>query len=115
MPIASLGPSQLDFSFVQRALQRFPLKSALGYGVLAGAALVHWLEGGALLYDTYVATSEEERRWSRKRVTQRRVIWAVGVSLVAGGLWSLWKEPIAMPLPSLLARYDAVLDVASSR
>ena len=81
----------------------------MGYGLLASAAIMHWLEGGALLYDTYAAKEGEEKRWTKGRVRRRRVVWAVGVTLVAGGLWALWKEPIAMPLPSLLARYDAVL------
>lgn len=86
------------------------MKSILGYGLLTGAAILHWTEGVALLYDMYVAEEGEEKRWAKRRVRQRRVIWTVGGALIAGGLWALWKEPIAMPLPSLLARYDAVLD-----
>ncbi|EJD06299.1 uncharacterized protein FOMMEDRAFT_77423 [Fomitiporia mediterranea MF3/22] len=108
-PISSIGPAQLDFSFVQHALSKFPIRSLLMYGALAGASILHALEGFSLLYDTYVANPEEPKRWDKSRVQRRRIAGAMGILAVAGGLYALWSEPIGMPLPSLLARFDAVL------
>ena len=87
-----------------------PLKTFMSYSVLAGAAIIHWAEGAALLYDTYALKEGEAHRWEKKRAAKRRVLVGVGLACIVGGLVRLWKDPIEMPLPTLLARYDAVLD-----
>lgn len=108
-PIYSIGPAQLDFSFVQHALQKFPTRSLLMYGGLAGAAILHMLEGTSLLYDTYGAQNGEAKRWEKSRVRTRKIVGSVASLAIIGGLYTLWSEPISMPLPSLLARFDAIL------
>lgn len=107
-PIFSLGPAQLDFSFVQRALQNWPIRSALLYAALVGATLVHAFEGSALLWDLYFPkmAAKGDRKMRRLR---RRLLTGALIAAASSGLYVLWSEPLAIPLPSLLGRIDAVL------
>ncbi|OCB91351.1 hypothetical protein A7U60_g1390 [Sanghuangporus baumii] len=108
-PISSIGPAQLDFSFVQHALQKWPIRSILLYVSLTAATILHALEGFALLNDLYLVKDGSAKRWDKSKVRTRRIAAATGISAVLGGVLMLWKEPIIMPLPSILARFDAVL------
>ncbi|KAH8114072.1 hypothetical protein DFH11DRAFT_1509412 [Phellopilus nigrolimitatus] len=108
-PISSLGPAQLDFSFVQHALQGWPVRSVIMYGGLIVGTLLHTLEGGALLWDLYFAKEGTARRGQKDRARRRKMLDAVGVLSFLAGLYSLWQEPIAMPLPSILRRFDTIL------
>ena len=112
-PISSLGPAQLDFSFVQHALQKWPIRSFLIYGSLSGATILHALEGIALLNDLYVVKGGSAKRWNKVNVRTRRIAAATGILAVFGGVFALWKEPIGMPLPSLLSRFDTVLETSA--
>lgn len=107
-PIFSLGPAQLDFSFVQHALQKFPIRSAVLYLALLGAVMTHALQGGALLWDTYFfkAGAQSDRK---KRKQRQQLMTAAALGATATGLFVLWREPLPMALPSLLNRMDAVM------
>lgn len=105
-PIASLGPSQLDFEFVKFGLQNWPWRSALLYGGLVGGVLLHAVEGSALLWDTYIGPRGE--RWKKTAILKRRVMGTLGILASLTSLFIIFREPILTPIPSLLRRFEAV-------
>lgn len=107
-PIFSLGSAQLDFSFVQRALQNWPIRSALLYAGLVAATAVHALEGSALLWDLYFPKQAAQGDRKARRL-RRRILAGVLLAAASSSLYVLWSEPLVIPLPSLLNRMDAVL------
>ncbi|KAI5117569.1 hypothetical protein M0805_009647 [Coniferiporia weirii] len=108
LPIASLGPAQLDFSFVQYALHTWPIRNTLFYAGLTSALIFHVIEGNALMWDLYLARPGAGGRFKKENIRWRRSLGAVGVVVSLYGLYSIWSEPLAMPLPSLLRRFDAI-------
>ena len=108
-PISSLGPGQLDYSFVQYALQNWPIRSTILYMTLTSATIMHAIEGSSLLWKRYFTNPRSHSEESVQRGRNRRFIGIAGILATLSGLFTLWMEPIAMPLPSLLTRFDAIL------
>ncbi|THH04030.1 hypothetical protein EW145_g5825 [Phellinidium pouzarii] len=108
IPISALGPAQLDFTFVQYALQVWPVRNSLMYTALVAATLTHALEGAALLWDLYCVSPGVVLRRRKDNVIRRRVLNATGILISMGSLFAIWSEPLATPLPSLIHSFDAV-------
>ena len=105
LPIAALGPSELDYEFVKFGLQKWPWRSALLYSGLVGGTLIHSAEGAAILWEKYVSKRIGER-WEVTRMSKRRIQAAVIALLTLSGALVVWKEDLT-PLSSLLSRFDA--------
>ncbi|PAV19390.1 hypothetical protein PNOK_0432400 [Pyrrhoderma noxium] len=108
-PISSLGPGQLDYSFVQYALQNWPIRSTILYMALTSATIMHAIEGSSLLWKRYFTNPRSHSEENVQKGRNRRFIGIAGILATLSGLFTLWMEPIAMPLPSLLTRFDAIL------
>ncbi|KAJ3970825.1 hypothetical protein EV361DRAFT_992945 [Lentinula raphanica] len=98
-PVLSLGPSELDYSFVQYGIQRWPVRTWAMYAVLVGAAITHAIEGTRVLIgrpETATVTTKPSSspvnpaRTSRNR---RRLLAAVLTLPVLSGLYVLYREP----------------------
>ena len=76
------------------------------YGGLVGGVLIHALEGSALLWDTYIGTRGE--RWKKDKILKRRVLGLLGILASFASMFTIFREPIMTPLPSLLQRFEAV-------
>lgn len=105
LPIAALGPSELDYEFVKFGLQKWPWRSALLYSGLVIGTLIHSAEGAAILWEKYVSKRIGER-WEATRMSKRRIQAAVIALLTLSGALVVWKEDLT-PLSSLLSRFDA--------
>ncbi|KAF9060706.1 hypothetical protein BDP27DRAFT_1394358 [Rhodocollybia butyracea] len=91
-PVSSLGPSELDFSFVQYGLHNYPIVSWTLYATLVGAAVIHAVEGGRVLLDPKF----------------RRKLLAVAIALpVLSGLYFLHTEPMYI-FPDMAKRLEAL-------
>ncbi|KAJ3763104.1 hypothetical protein EV360DRAFT_92051 [Lentinula raphanica] len=99
-PVHSLGPSELDYSFVQYGIQRWPVRTWAMYAVLVGAAITHAIEGTRVLIgrpETATVTTKPSSssvtpaRTSRNR---RRLLAAVLTLPVLSGLYMLYREPL---------------------
>ncbi|KAJ3996606.1 hypothetical protein F5050DRAFT_75860 [Lentinula boryana] len=106
-PVLSLGPSELDYSFVQYGLQRWPARTWAMYLVLVVAVITHAIEGsrvlmGSLYQGPSVALSETQAIKktlnnfvvSNNSKIYRRLL-AVALTLpILSGLYVLYKEPL---------------------
>ncbi|KAJ3891318.1 hypothetical protein GG344DRAFT_47633 [Lentinula edodes] len=96
-PVLSLGPSELDYSFVQYGLQRWPARTWAMYAVLVGAAITHAVEGSRVLMGNFGLESSVKKPSSNCVVPMnpkvRRKILAAALALpVLSGLYVLYKE-----------------------
>ncbi|KAJ4482802.1 hypothetical protein C8J55DRAFT_510674 [Lentinula edodes] len=96
-PVLSLGPSELDYSFVQYGLQRWPARTWAMYAVLVGAAITHAVEGSRVLMGNFGLESSVKKPSSNSVVPMnpkvRRKILAAALALpVLSGLYVLYKE-----------------------
>ncbi|KAJ3805902.1 hypothetical protein F5876DRAFT_51025 [Lentinula aff. lateritia] len=100
-PILSLGPSELDYSFVQYGLQHWPARTWAMYAVLVGAAITHAVEGSRILMGSFGSESSVKKPSNKNSVVPRnskkirRKILAAALALpVLSGLYVLYKEPL---------------------
>ncbi|KAJ3985447.1 hypothetical protein F5890DRAFT_1553178 [Lentinula detonsa] len=105
-PVLSLGPSELDYSFVQYGLQRWPARTWAMYLVLVVAVITHAIEGSRVLmgslYPGPLAVSEPQatQKPSNNFVVPNnskiyRRLLAVALTLpILSGLYVLYKEPL---------------------
>ncbi|KAJ3740503.1 hypothetical protein DFH05DRAFT_1405578 [Lentinula detonsa] len=91
-PVLSLGPSELDYSFVQYGLQRWPARTWAMYLVLVVAVITHAIEGSRVL----MATQKPSNNFvvpNNSKIYRR--LLAVALTLpILSGLYVLYKEPL---------------------
>lgn len=108
MPIAAVGPSELDYEFVKVSLQTLPFASWVGYAGLTFAVALHAVEGMRIIWNTRIR--EVLGRWTLD--VYARVAVAASVALpVLSGVFIMSTEPI-MAFIGLTSRYQAVLSKA---
>ncbi|KAK7032799.1 hypothetical protein R3P38DRAFT_2918943 [Favolaschia claudopus] len=92
-PILALGPSELDFEFVKYGLAKFPWRSWFLYGGLVVCAVLHFVDGDRLLFNTYFGES-----MGRIKAASRKRLLAIGTALVTlpvlAGTYVMSKEPL---------------------
>ncbi|KAI0035023.1 hypothetical protein K488DRAFT_76908 [Vararia minispora EC-137] len=100
-PIHAFGPAELDYEFVKFGLSMLPLRSWVGYGLLATFAVTHLVEGVSIL----------QRTNGMKGITRRarRTVAAAVLLPVLSGIVVLAREPLLVFGP-LAERYRAVYD-----
>ncbi|TFY72517.1 hypothetical protein EVG20_g479 [Dentipellis fragilis] len=101
-PISAVGPAELDFEFIKTALQTWPVRSWLLYGLLVGTVALHAAEGGSIIWAKWVSN----KGGLSKRA--RRALALAGVVPVLSGLWVISSEPL-MAFVSVAGRYRAAL------
>jgi hypothetical protein len=82
----AFGPSQLDMEYVKAGLQRWPVRSWILYGVLAGATLVHAADG------LFVIARQQQLLHVKRRNAWRAAGVLATVPILAG-TYVIWKEP----------------------
>lgn len=107
LPIASVGPSELDFEYVKYALTEYPIQSWILYLGLTTLVCLHAVDGTRILWNTYCA-----ERWGRLKPKARsgmisKAITSVIVPVAAGLAW-MASEPRLL-LSSTAIRFDAAL------
>ncbi|KAF8321535.1 hypothetical protein DL93DRAFT_2072239 [Clavulina sp. PMI_390] len=110
LPIASLGPSQVDFEFVKVGLAIWPVLNWTLYSGIVVATMFHAVEGSGVIFRYWKAramdgssgdvpiNAEEEAEARRKRVARnafvRRATASAGISTVLAGLGVIATEPL---------------------
>lgn len=119
-PIFSVGPAELDFSFVQTGLKSWPVRSMLMYTVLVCAGAVHTTEGVNLLRRTYLSARkapDTERpampasRGLSPRVKRTALALGLCAFPILAGVYALAREPSFM-FTDLAERYRAVFELS---
>ncbi|KAJ4475626.1 hypothetical protein J3R30DRAFT_576205 [Lentinula aciculospora] len=104
-PVLSLGPSELDYSFVQYGLQRWPVRTWAMYTVLVGATITHAVEGLRILMSSrsdLVGVSEQAAAdksssnsfFPTNSRIRRRLLVAILTLPVLSGLYVLYEDPL---------------------
>ncbi|KAF5367660.1 hypothetical protein D9757_010967 [Collybiopsis confluens] len=104
-PVLSLGPSELDYSFVQYGLQIWPIRTWTMYTALVGATILHAVEGARVLVGSTTPTPSSLESQSAEKPSNdpktpmsprlRRKVLAAALALpVLSGLYFLYTEPL---------------------
>jgi hypothetical protein len=104
-PISSLGPSELDYEYVQAALQGWPVRSTTLYGALVLGVALHAADGLAVLWSTWAPKSKQLLLPARRA---RRALAGAAALPVLTGLVVIAREPL-FAIASTMERYHAAL------
>lgn len=105
-PISAVGPAELDWEFVKYGLSQWPVRNWLLYGGLVTCVLLHAVEGGRILYNTY---SGNRLKVSKK--VARAGVLALEVLPVLAGLYFVSREPL-LAFAGLTKRFKAVFETS---
>lgn len=107
-PIASVGPSSLDYEYVKYGLRTWPWRSWFLYAGLVGSVALHAADGTALVWNTWFGGG-----WSKLSRKTRRSVLVCGVVVpVVLGLVAIAREP-PMVMSFLESRYHAAYTQSS--
>ncbi|KIK59053.1 hypothetical protein GYMLUDRAFT_169967 [Collybiopsis luxurians FD-317 M1] len=121
-PVLSLGPSELDHSFVQFGLQHWPIRTWAMYTALVGATIAHAVEGARVLMGSSNPTISTSNLQSTEKSSQdslestnarlHRKLLAVALTVpVLSGLYFLYAEPLYI-FPDIARRLEGVYQLS---
>ncbi|KAE9393671.1 hypothetical protein BT96DRAFT_1050619 [Gymnopus androsaceus JB14] len=111
-PVLSLGPSELDYSFVQYGLQRWPIRTWAMYIILVGTTVTHAVEGARVLMGSFSSKSTSSNSVFPNSSKLRRKLLAASLALpVLSGLYFLYTEPLYI-FPDLASRLEGVYQLS---